>query len=196
MHLKACSLVFWLLAAMLGFFALMFRADSDKELSLGRKVDVAVGVLFASAYLLARLPAPPAKKRAWKYRTALGMVFVWVGTSGTLMFFHTFVAYVRFPGPQTVTLERVSMVHHALRNSMRDCGSAPTEDQGLRALCENPGVKGWSGPYLQTASQIDGWGNALRYGVRDGRMRVWSCGPDGVSGTDDDIIGEETAGAS
>ena len=29
-----------------------------------------------------------------------------------------------------------------------DCGRPPTEEEGLKALFDNPGIKCWSGPYL------------------------------------------------
>ena len=33
----------------------------------------------------------------------------------------------------------------------------------------------------------DSWGNPLQYTVNGKQFKLWSCGPDGVSGTSDDI---------
>jgi general secretion pathway protein G len=74
-------------------------------------------------------------------------------------------------------------------------GRPPTTEQGLAALfaappdLQNPGS--WAGPYLEArATTIDPWGNEYQYisPGRDGReFDIWSFGPDGTDGTDDDI---------
>jgi general secretion pathway protein G len=74
-------------------------------------------------------------------------------------------------------------------------GSFPTTTQGLEALRSAPGdlpnSSKWDGPYLDSAVPMDSWGNPYQYVSpgehnRDG-YDVWSFGPDGVNGTDDDI---------
>lgn len=71
--------------------------------------------------------------------------------------------------------------------------SFPTTEQGLRALIAAPdNVAGWNGPYLKTAAvPLDPWGHEYHY-VFPGTHNptgydCWSDGPDGVSGTADDI---------
>lgn len=47
-----------------------------------------------------------------------------------------------------------------------------------------------AGPILTQPPPLDPWGNAFRYErlrTSDGDFRIWSCGPDGVGGTEDDI---------
>jgi hypothetical protein len=189
MLFKVCGLTLALLASFFGFFALWFRADTDEELALGRMADTAVGVMFAVAFLFARLPPPSVYRLGWRYRTALGMALVWAGTGGPLLFLHAAVARVRFVVPRrSITLNRVKMAHLAMDDYMRDCGTMPPEGRGLEPLLRDPGVQGWSGPYLETDDLTDMWGNPIRYGTRDGRPCVWSSGPDGGSGTDDDIV--------
>ena len=75
----------------------------------------------------------------------------------------------------------------------------PSEDEGLRALVTRPTddrlAEMWSGPYLRDGViPVDPWGNELRYArltaTGDGigpRFHVFSYGPDGQEGTDDDI---------
>jgi general secretion pathway protein G len=73
-------------------------------------------------------------------------------------------------------------------------GSYPTTEQGLRALIVAPAdVPNWRGPYLQTPDvPLDPWSRPYQYqypGTHNGTQKydVWSVGPDGQNGTDDDI---------
>jgi len=72
------------------------------------------------------------------------------------------------------------------------------EDLGLEEEGEAGAASGeWAGPYLKDGEiPRDPWGNELRYepleqteGVEGNRppFRVWSLGPDGQDGTEDDI---------
>jgi type II secretion system protein G len=74
-------------------------------------------------------------------------------------------------------------------------GTYPTTKQGLEALRTAPGdlpkSAKWDGPYLDAPVSLDPWDKPYQYASpgthnRDG-YDVWSCGPDGVSGTQDDI---------
>jgi len=73
--------------------------------------------------------------------------------------------------------------------------SYPTTDQGLEALrsapSNLPNPAKWQGPYLDQPIPRDPWDNTYFYSC-PGRMNpdtydIWSAGPDGQSGTDDDI---------
>jgi general secretion pathway protein G len=75
-----------------------------------------------------------------------------------------------------------------------DVGTYPSTAQGLESLmaapADLPNPAKWGGPYIDSLP-IDPWGNRFQY-VYPGTRRpdsydVWSCGPDGVSGTEDDI---------
>ena len=75
-------------------------------------------------------------------------------------------------------------------------GLFPTTDQGLRALIEDPGDEGWSGPYLaQRTLPKDPWHHPYVY-VREAQRGIdydlYSWGPDGMEGTEDDIYSFET----
>lgn len=78
-------------------------------------------------------------------------------------------------------------------------GRNPTTDEGLAALMTRPkGIKpkDWHGPYFDSEEDFtDKWGNQLRYACPgktypddNTKYDLWSVGPDGTDGTDDDIL--------
>ncbi len=82
----------------------------------------------------------------------------------------------------------------ALNRFEIDMGRFPTSNEGLQVLIETPadGAAYWQGPYLDSSSiPHDQWGNPWNY-RHPGRHRqdgfdLWSNGPDGQEGGDDDI---------
>ena len=74
-------------------------------------------------------------------------------------------------------------------------GRPPTTEQGLAALVSRPSdllnPDKWAGPYIKdNATGRDPWGSEYQYVSpgRDGRrFDIWSFGPDGMDGTEDDI---------
>jgi general secretion pathway protein G len=65
-------------------------------------------------------------------------------------------------------------------------------DDLINAPSDAKQAKRWSGPYLkENRSLVDPWDNPYKYNAKGtknpGRYDVWSYGPDGQSGTDDDI---------
>ena len=73
--------------------------------------------------------------------------------------------------------------------------SYPSTDQGLEALRTAPAdlaePDSWEGPYLKGFVPLDPWGNPYQY-QQPGRYKtdsydLWSFGPDGTDGTDDDV---------
>ena len=82
-----------------------------------------------------------------------------------------------------------------------DQGDFPGTSQGLQALREMPSdlaaPEKWNGPYLDSQVPLDPWGNDYRY-ENPGKHQadwpdIWSHGPDGADGTDDDIGNWPTA---
>ena len=74
-----------------------------------------------------------------------------------------------------------------------NCGQYPEE---LKYLLEKPSddavASKWTGPYLEDAQGlIDPWSNEYMYNGQgthnEGGFDLWSKGPDGQDGTDDDI---------
>ena len=88
---------------------------------------------------------------------------------------------------------QVSMLEDAVNHYVLSVGSAPTQQQGLEALINVPGElpdpTKWTGPYLdKTQLPVDPWNNAYQYeDLGSGQFRIFSSGPDGQPGTDDDI---------
>ena len=81
----------------------------------------------------------------------------------------------------------------ALKMYEVDNGNFPTASEGLKALLEKPaGAKNWKGPYLDKRSMLmDPWGNEYRYACPPQRGGIdydlYSRGPDGSEGGDDDV---------
>ena len=76
-----------------------------------------------------------------------------------------------------------------------DLGHFPTTSQGLGALRTPPSDLAsptkWNGPYLDSEVPLDPWDNPYRYEY-PGKYQlngpdIWSYGPDGMDGTEDDI---------
>lgn len=81
-----------------------------------------------------------------------------------------------------------------LTSYQKQTGSFPATADGVWALIESPPrIKGWTGPYLtKPAMPIDPWGQVYQYAFPGshngpGKFDIWSNGPDGLSGTADDI---------
>ena len=94
------------------------------------------------------------------------------------------------------THRRMAVVVVALDIFEIDIGRYPTADEGLEALVKKPVADNeavadmWHGPYLKKMP-LDAWGRPFRYEPAKDRKarspyRLWSAGPDGVSGTADD----------
>lgn len=71
-------------------------------------------------------------------------------------------------------------------------GRFPTTQEGLAALRTAPsGATGWKGPYLKRDVPKDPWGRKYAYRSPGQRNRedydLFSYGPDGVEGGDDDV---------
>ena len=91
----------------------------------------------------------------------------------------------------TAARTEMSGVETALDAFEVDHSFYPSNDQGLKALVQEPdGVENWK-PLLKKAVERDPWGNAYIY-VYPGKQNehgydLSSKGPDGREGTDDDI---------
>jgi len=77
-----------------------------------------------------------------------------------------------------------------------DTGRFPNTDEGLDALVEEPAsVNNWQGSYLTKGLPKDPWGNEYVYeypGTHNTNgFDLYSLGPDGQAGTDDDVTNWE-----
>ena len=85
-----------------------------------------------------------------------------------------------------------SSIPTALNMFQLDIGRYPTTAEGLAALNEQPASAAkWKGPYLES-EVVDPWGNPYLYVCPGEKNRyafdLWSKGPDGQSGTPDDVV--------
>jgi general secretion pathway protein G len=76
-----------------------------------------------------------------------------------------------------------------------DLGRYPTS---LTDLAENPSnLTKWKGPYLKRKHARDPWGNSYIYRYpgqwNRGSYDLWSAGPDGKEGSEDDLTNQEEA---
>ena len=66
-----------------------------------------------------------------------------------------------------------------------DCGALPNS---MQELVTDPGNGQWQGPYFPNGRlPLDGWGRELSYSKTEKGYTVSSAGPDGQSGSGDDL---------
>ncbi len=81
---------------------------------------------------------------------------------------------------QDATEIRIHGINCQIRIEMGVKGYAPAKLSDLAATLNRPS-------WMANGEFVDGWDRPLQYSVTGKQFRVWSCGPDGVSGTADDI---------
>jgi type II secretion system protein G len=170
------------LAFVLAMFAIgTSRSDSRDGFPAWVALDVVVGLVVLCGLFL--------QKIYWRGRffrvgrSVAGAVLV----IASLLWWHGSVAAIP---AKKAALEQVTKVRNALDRFKEDCGRFPSQEESLAALIQNPGVENWRGPYVAAHDLKDPWGRELRFQVGDGRddkADVWSVGPDGQNGTQDDI---------
>jgi general secretion pathway protein G len=91
---------------------------------------------------------------------------------------------------RVATTTTAKNVEAAMNAFQIDCGRLPTNDEGIEALLNDPGIAGWNGPYMQEIP-LDGWGQPFRYTAPGEHLPrffdIASPGPDGTPGTADDL---------
>lgn len=83
----------------------------------------------------------------------------------------------------------------ALKLYRLDNDRFPTAEEGIEALMRKPAsAKNWKGPYLEKKA-IDPWKRPYKYSYPGSRntmgLDIWSLGPDGQDGTEDDVTNWE-----
>lgn len=102
------------------------------------------------------------------------------------------------PGNTEIIYQKAMATLHSIEAAIElyqlDTGQYPTTAQGLGALIRRlvsfEARGDWRGPYLKATSiPVDPWGIPYQYQYieTDHKPRVWSKGPDQISGTSDDI---------
>jgi general secretion pathway protein G len=96
---------------------------------------------------------------------------------------------------------QIGLFRTALEKYALDMNNFPDSEQGLDVLIVEPGdlddeqAANWAGPYITTTGKEaprDPWGNAYSYefpSTHDSQYPdIWSAGPDGKEGSEDDIV--------
>ncbi len=104
---------------------------------------------------------------------------------------------------------QIGLFRTALEKYALDLNTFPDTEQGLDVLIVEPTdleeeqVANWAGPYITTTSKEaprDPWGKKYYYefpSTHDSEYPdIWSSGPDGKEGTEDDIVNWSTDEAS
>lgn len=98
-------------------------------------------------------------------------------------------------GVQKQALEKaaqsqVSNIKNAIKFYKLNMNKAPESlDNLITQPSDDKGNK-WKGPYWEEETiPLDPWENEYQYEVNGADFKVWSMGPDGASGTEDDING-------
>ena len=92
----------------------------------------------------------------------------------------------------SAALAQIDLFETPLNMYQMDMLSLPATNDGLDALIQVPSSgyqEKWQGPYLgDDAIPPDPWGQPYHYEMIDAeRYRIWSAGPDGQDGTEDDV---------
>jgi general secretion pathway protein G len=183
------KVIFAVLGSVALFFLVMARIESPREHQAIRVMDVVVGLMLGIGFA----PRWVGTATTWsRIKVAMIAALIWLGVSGSLLSLHEFQIFARTTlAFRAHARHRMSVTYEALNSFIRDCGEFPTEEQGLIALCTNPGLEGWNGPYIPDSAYLDDlWHHGFQYELRDGTPLLWSLGEDGISGTEDDIIVE------
>jgi general secretion pathway protein G len=100
------------------------------------------------------------------------------------------------------TRTQLSSLETALDAFRLDVGRYPTSDEGLTVIVnapadDSPGASHWRGPYLKHLPK-DAWGNPFQYKApgQHGDYDLWSNGPSGKEGSDDNVTSWEGDDAS
>jgi general secretion pathway protein G len=121
------------------------------------------------------------------------MLFVAVCSSAIVIFRHYFVQYARKSKPAAARTQ-VEIFEDVLETYKRDVRNYPSTKQNLNALVTrpkdlSPGAN-WNGPYCPPTPP-DPWHRPYHYCLPGkhnlDKYDLWSSGPDGISGTEDDI---------
>ena len=154
------------------------------------------------------VPAPAGKSRRLRVLVWIG-IFIALGglelIAGAALLLGVAVikAYgtIRSRAAVAAVRQELDAFQGALHLYRRDIGDFPSTAQGLEALRRPPtgmaDASRWAGPYLAEPVPLDPWQRPYQYEYpgndRQGRAGVWSLGPDGAGGTDDDVAGSSLA---
>ncbi|MGD8717625.1 MAG: type II secretion system protein GspG [Candidatus Zixiibacteriota bacterium] len=150
-------------------------------------------------YCPEHVPGPEAEvrqvlRKTGRWRPALLVILAVVigGSWGAMVLLRPAAEWAATYYQEELTRARLAEVADAADDFKDDMGRYPTQEEGLRALVEEPedGAE-WFGPYLGDAYLVDGVavdvaGRPLSYRAREGEHVLVAVGADGKAGTADD----------
>lgn len=118
-------------------------------------------------------------------------ILLLLGTAGVVVY-----SNISKGADRDMAQNKVNEAEHAVELFSNDMKQYPGEE-GLKELMQKPEdekeAAKWRGPYLEEIP-TDPWGNELKYekvevdeGSAGKEFHIWSNGPDGEEGTEDDI---------
>jgi len=117
---------------------------------------------------------------------AIILVFIILGALITSQLETTQETVIRQDDPVARAWREMDALMAALERFREDTGRFPTEEEGLVALVQDPGIEGWSGAYVNVIHP-DPWRTPYRYTRTEQGPEVRSAGPDQTFGTETDI---------
>jgi general secretion pathway protein G len=117
----------------------------------------------------------------------LAIIAVLVGSAAYML-----VGKIDFAKDQRVTAD-IQTITTGLRTYEMTNFKFPTTEQGLDALVEKPTVAPEPQRWYKFLEKLprDPWGNIYQYESNGSTFRIWSLGPDGKPGGDDDLPAPE-----
>jgi hypothetical protein len=80
----------------------------------------------------------------------------------------------------SLTENRIHSIRCEVKTHVMKKGFAPAALEDLAKALDQPGM-------MKNGKFVDAWDHPFQYRVDGKEFRVWSCGPDGIPGTGDDI---------
>jgi general secretion pathway protein G len=124
------------------------------------------------------------KEEGWTFMETLIVIAIVLILSSTV----GYMAVRNIPRSRVAAAKsQIDSFMAAIESYYIDCGTYPTEDQGLGALWAKPenGSEAWTGPYLIKKVPLDPWGNPYVYrvpGEYNFPYGIISYGEDGKAG--------------
>ncbi len=88
---------------------------------------------------------------------------------------------------QQLARDNMDVLRIALDQLRKDTGRYPFTHEGLVALIHNLSLPGWNGPYIFELKP-DPWKRRFEYESDGQQIKLYSAGPDGIPGNDDDLF--------
>ncbi len=126
------------------------------------------------------------------------LVLVILGILGSMA--AMFVSSARKDALRKTTKAEIDVLVNAIDRYSLNMLTYPQQQDGLQALLTKPSSdtnNRWAGPYIKPNNDLkDAWGNTYEYELQDygngaGGFLITSAGPDGSSGSEDDVTSDD-----